>query len=108
MQEDIAGIGRHQGWHGKYAMFSVELEMSEDFRGTPLVRMEWPVTAGGGAVLYLCILEKYCGFGKMQSVKKQGRNSIQVCKGCRSAYRARCFHHGGRTENRRQVKRIRI
>lgn len=45
MQEDIAGIGRHQGWHGKYATFPAELEMSEDFRGTPLVRMECPVTA---------------------------------------------------------------
>ena len=55
MQGYIAGIGRHQGWYGKYATFSAGLKMSEDFRGTPLVGMECPVTASGGAALYLCI-----------------------------------------------------
>lgn len=38
MQEDIAGIGQHQGRHGKYATFYAKREMSEDFRDTPLVR----------------------------------------------------------------------
>lgn len=44
MQEDIAGIGQHQGWLGKYATFQTKQEMSEDFRGTPLVGMKCPVT----------------------------------------------------------------
>ena len=43
MQEDIAGIGRHQGRHGKYATFYVKRKMSEDFRSKPLVRMKCPV-----------------------------------------------------------------
>ena len=50
MQEDIAGIGQHQGRHGKYATFNAGRKMSEDFRGTPLVRT--PVSRNAIGVLH--------------------------------------------------------
>lgn len=80
MQQDIAGIGQHQGRHGKYATFYAKRKMSEDFQGTPLVRMKCPVTVPDGAALYLCIMEKYCGFGKtqfMQEATRKFRHRLQ-------------------------------
>lgn len=83
MQQDIAGIGQHQGRHGKYATFYAKREMSEDFRDTPLVRT--PVSRNATGVLHYIFAswKNIVASGKLNSCKKQHGNSVTGCKeGC--------------------------
>ena len=113
MQEDIAGIGRHQGRHGKYATFYVKRKMSEDFRSKPLVRMKCPVTVPDGAALYLCIMEKYWGFGKTQFMQEATRKfrhrsnrrmSYPPAKR-KGLFRCPAMHQGEGNESNRRLHR---
>ena len=76
MQEDIAGIGQHQGRHGKYATFYVKRKMSEDFRGTPLVRT--PVSRNAIGVLHYIFAswKNIVASVSARPCKKQHGNSV--------------------------------
>lgn len=73
MQEDIAGIGQHQGRHGKYATFYAGGKCRKISGARHWSERQCPVTVHDGAALYLCIMEKYCGFGKRTAMQEATR-----------------------------------